>query len=178
MSLRAAGRDLLTVLDARIEQRSRATAEAHEFWPCRRGCDGCCRTLSQLPHVTEPEWHRMRAALASLDGRVRSVVAARIAEAPEHGPLVCPMLDRTQGECHVYRARPLVCRMHGFYTERDAGLHCQDVSASVLAHGVQDQVVWGNGESMHQALRPFGEARPLRSWLADDARDAELEGAG
>lgn len=153
----------LAELDRRIDQRASAIQEDHAFWPCRRGCDQCCRTLSQLPVLTEPEWLRVADALRGLPDDVRAAVTERTERAPEHGTVVCPMLDQTRGECLVYDARPIVCRMHGFYTERDAGLHCDQVTHAVREHAAE--VVWGNGDAVLADLDPDGAARSLRTWL-------------
>jgi Fe-S-cluster containining protein len=159
----------LARLDERIEARARAIQESHAFWPCQRGCSHCCRTLSQLPVLTEPEWLRVEHALAALPADARAVVLARVEEAPAQGPVVCAMLDRAKGECMVYAARPIVCRMHGFYTERDGGLHCDDVGNAVRAHGAEDAVVWGNGDGVQAELDRHGAARSLRAWLLERA---------
>ena len=116
--------------------------------------------------LTEREWLRVADALALLPANVRGEVTTRAARAPEHGSVVCPMLDEVRGECLVYAARPIVCRMHGFYTERDGGLHCDDVGEAVRAHDAE--VVWGNGERVQSELDPDGDARSLRAWLATD----------
>ena len=157
----------LAALDGRIEERSRSIQDGHEFWPCRRGCDTCCRTLSRLPRLTPPEWKRLQAALESLPDDERAGVLARVDAAPARGAVVCPLLDDTTGECQVYEARPIVCRMHGFYTERDGGLHCADVGAAVAANEAEYSVVWGNGESVQGELETFGAPRSLRDWLRE-----------
>lgn len=78
------------------------------------------------------------------------------------------MLDETRGACRVYEARPVACRTYGFYTERDAGLHCRKVSAAVREHDAEQRVVWGNGEAIAYDLRDLGEPRPVDAWLRDD----------
>lgn len=160
------GRVSLPVLDAEIEARAEATRRAHPHWPCKSGCDLCCRSLPHLPTISEAEWLRLRDALASLDPRTVAEIRERTLEAPARGPLTCPMLDRDLGSCRVYPARPIACRTYGFYTERDAGLHCDRVTRALDEHGDAEAVVWGNGEAIANVMRPFGEPRTIRFWMA------------
>lgn len=160
-----AARVTLPVLDARIEARARATREAHPWWPCAKGCDLCCRSLPRLPEISAPEWERLREALSRLDARRIGEITSRIRSAPAEGPLTCPMLDRDQGACLVYDARPVACRTYGFYTDRDAGLHCGEVLWRVEERAGDDPVVWGNGEAIAEDVRSFGEPVSLRDWL-------------
>jgi Fe-S-cluster containining protein len=82
------------------------------------------------------------------------------------------MLDRERGACLVYDARPIACRTYGFYTERDAGLHCSMVTNAVDAHAAREDpasgptpVVWGNGEAIAADMDAFGKPASLREWL-------------
>ena len=159
-------RVFLPVLDGRIEARARATREAHPFWPCAEGCDACCRSLPHLPTITRAEWARLRDALLALPEPTRAEIVRR-ARAPQATPVTCPMLDRTRGACLVYEARPIACRTYGFYTERDAGLHCEHVTRAIAEHGVADQVIWGNGEAIARELRPLGEPESLRELVEE-----------
>jgi Fe-S-cluster containining protein len=153
----------LPILDARIEARSLATQGEHPWWPCREGCDACCRSLSRLPVLTRPEWERLAPAIAALDADVRSEISARTEESRAAEHVVCPLLDLEAKRCRVYEARPIACRTYGFYTERDAGLHCAIVTGAIAAHDAA--VVWGNGEAIAADLGEHGEAVSLADWL-------------
>ena len=155
----------LEILDARIDARAAATQAEHPFWPCRRGCDHCCRTLSRLPMLTAPEWHRVSAAIDALPSSTQAAIRARTLSATTDAPVMCPMLDEALGECRVYNARPIVCRTYGFYTERDAGLHCSDVRDAIRYNGATDTVIWGNGDSINAALDALGPQKSLREWM-------------
>ena len=156
----------LTVLDARVEARAKATRDVHTWWPCAEGCDHCCRSLPHLPTITKPEWERLRDAITALSAADRDEIASRTAAAPASGPLTCPMLDLERGSCLVYEARPIACRTYGFYTERDAGLHCNEVTRAVEQHAGEAPVVWGNGEAIADDMKPFGKVASLREWIA------------
>jgi Fe-S-cluster containining protein len=156
----------LTVLDDRIQARCDAARVAHPWWPCSEGCDDCCRSLPRLPEISAAEWERLAPAIDALRPDVRALVVER-ALASQVAPVTCPLLDRERGRCLVYEARPIACRTYGFYTERDAGLHCDKVTRAVAASS--DDVVWGNGEAIAADLRAFGEPVSLREWLSPSA---------
>jgi Fe-S-cluster containining protein len=156
----------LTILDDRIQTRCDAAREAHPWWPCAEGCDECCRSLPHLPEISAAEWERLAPAIDALPADVRADVIARTLEAGAT-PVTCPLLDRERGRCRVYDARPIACRTYGFYTERDAGLHCAKVTRAVAA--ASEDVVWGNGEAVASDLRAFGEKVSLREWLSVSA---------
>lgn len=160
------GRLTLPVLDARIEARAAATRDAHPWWPCAEGCDHCCRSLPHLPTITRAEWERLRDTTARLRPDVQDEIRARTASAPSVGPLTCPMLDRERGACLVYDARPVACRTYGFYTERDAGLHCNRVTKAVDENAADGPVIWGNGEAIAEDMKAFGEIASLREWMS------------
>lgn len=157
----------LPILDARIEARATATRQAHPWWPCAKGGDLCCRSLPHLPTITRAEWERLREALTALPPAVEEATRARTAEvsgAP--APITCPMLDRESGACLVYAARPIACRTYGFYTERDAGLHCSRVTTAVEENARDEPVVWGNGEAIADDMKRFGELASLEKWMS------------
>lgn len=158
---------LLDSLRAKVEARSRATQQEHAFWPCTRGCDHCCRTLPSLPNVTRTEWEEMRAAMSRMPPNLRASIEARIRNAPARGPLTCPLLDEAEGTCRIYEARPIACRTYGFYTEWDAGLHCDEVTRAVRDHDAEERVVWGNGEAIAEDMKPLGETKTLDVWLGE-----------
>ncbi|AUX21462.1 hypothetical protein SOCEGT47_019460 [Sorangium cellulosum] len=162
------GGDALASLDAEIAARAEATAEAAGGWPCRAGCDLCCRRLARPPQLTRLEWARLRAAIDGLPASVRAEVRARMAAMPAAGPLVCPLLDDEHGRCRVYEARPIACRTYGFYVRREHDLVCDEVER----HAAGRPVVWGNHASIDVRLeRLAGAPRPLGAWLRDDERD-------
>lgn len=152
---------LLSALDTKVAERCARTQAEHPWWPCASGCDGCCRSLPHLPTISAAEWERLAPAIAALPDH--AAVAARITTMPTTAPVTCPLLG-ADGRCRVYEARPIACRTYGFYTERDAGLHCAKVGDALAAHGAD--VVWGNGEAINDELRRLGEARDLRAWLS------------
>lgn len=153
----------LPILDARIQARVEASIEAHPAWPCRDGCDHCCRSLPSLPKVSAPEWERMHHAIEALAPDVRMRVHVGIASLRGiERRVTCPLLSDA-GSCRIYDARPVACRSYGFYTERDAGLHCERVLDALAPQ--LDQVLWGNGEALGRELDALGEARPLDAWL-------------
>ena len=170
-------RPRLLAIYADVEHRTRAIGEAHAWWPCRRGCDTCCRRLAAVPRFVRAEWELLVEGLALLPPEVRSDVVARIedlAAAEREGRLprhiTCPMLDEADGACRVYAHRPGACRTYGFYVERGLGLHCDLITDAVAEHEESDgPVVWGNQASVDYALaRLAGEADvplPLTAWL-------------
>jgi Fe-S-cluster containining protein len=133
-----------------IDRRAKATHEADPSWPCRRGCDHCCRSLAEPMRITRAEWELLRGAIV---GRPTS-----------DDPRVCPFLDRDEGACRVYAHRPAACRTYGYYVDRDKVLGCAQILERADA-----PVVWGNEESVRQALATLSdEALPLTEWLSLD----------
>lgn len=135
-------------------------------WPCRKGCDDCCRRLASVPLVSRVEWEEIRRALDSLPAEVEE----RIREsAGGSRPFVCPLLDRDSGACLVYAARPVECRTYGFYVERERVIGCERIEA--LAKDSPD-VIWGNHETIDAELGKLGAAAPLYEWLNSEAKRA------
>ncbi len=148
----------LTVLHSRIEARVNAITESCRDWPCRKGCDSCCRRLAAPPRLDRAEWDLLRQGLARLTPSVVYDIGTRLGSWP-----ACPMLDVTDRVCLVYEHRPTACRTYGFYRERDKGLYCRRIEAMV-ERGECDAVVWGNVESVDAEL---GAGRPLAEWWAE-----------
>jgi Fe-S-cluster containining protein len=153
------------VLDAQIATRVDETRRRHAYWPCKEGCDLCCRSLPKLPVITEPEWLRLLAALAALDPSTAAEIRQKTRDAPTGGPLTCPLLDPKRGACLVYEARPIACRTYGYYAERDARMCCERVTEALEGNGEAEAVVWGNGEAVARALDEHGDALSLREWM-------------
>ena len=82
------------------------------------------------------------------------------------GAVVCPMLERESGACPVYAHRPVACRSYGFYVQRDKGLYCAEIEASV-AQGELADVVWGNHDAIDRGLMATGESRSLIEWFGE-----------
>ncbi|WP_150047579.1 MULTISPECIES: YkgJ family cysteine cluster protein [Methylomonas] len=157
----------LKQLHAEIDERVAAVRAGRHDWPCRQGCDSCCRRLAEVPELTEREWLLLRQGLASLPkdrlqeiGRGIAALAGQSAR-----PLICPMLDQAAGLCSVYAYRPLACRTYGFYRQRDRGLYCKEIDARVEGGGLAD-VVWGNHDAIDRRLRELGELRGLPQWFS------------
>ncbi|MRR52109.1 MAG: YkgJ family cysteine cluster protein [Rhodocyclaceae bacterium] len=157
----------LVQLHADIEARVRSIREKHPDWLCGKGCDACCRRLSNVPQLTAAEWSVLRQGLLALAPVRREAICRKVAElrANEEPPIVCPLLDHANGTCPVYAERPIACRSYGFYVQRDRGLYCREIETHV-AEGALADVVWGNHDAIDQRLAGMGESRPLTEWFA------------
>ena len=72
---------------------------------CTRGCDGCCRHLTLFP----VEAVALATALRDLPSQEITRIREHARTATPGGP--CPLLEHHR--CHLYAARPLICRTHG-----------------------------------------------------------------
>lgn len=157
--------DALTALCRDVEERARSIAARAGGWPCRKGCDACCRRLASVPRLTRPEWDLLSQGCAALPAAVRREVSRRLEGlAVAVRPVVCPLLDLSSGACLVYFHRPAACRAYGFYVQRDAGLYCGIIQERVETGEYRD-VVWGNYGALERRLGELGEARDLRDWF-------------
>lgn len=153
-----------------IDGRVESIRQEQPDWLCGKGCDGCCRSLADVPQLTAAEWTFLRKGLDALSAErladIRRVFAVlRHADVPTR-PVVCPLLDQRSGACPVYAQRPVACRTYGFYIERDKGLYCRAIESGVAAGGLAN-VVWGNHEVIDRQLAGMGEKRPLTAWFDD-----------
>ena len=151
-------------IQEQVRARTEEIAAAHGDWPCRKGCDDCCRHLASVPRVTRDEWLLMEGAIGALSDETAVVLRQRIHDsAQKTRPVVCPLLDTDSGACLIYAARPVACRSYGFYAERDKVLGCHRIEK--LARESPD-VIWGNHESLEERLAQCGPALELSEWLA------------
>jgi Fe-S-cluster containining protein len=133
-------------------------------WPCRNGCDDCCRSLAAVPRITQEEWRLIARALEGLPAQAAEMVRRRIQDSAHASrPVVCPLLDTSSGSCLVYEARPVACRAYGFYVERFGVLGCSRIEAIDRR---SPEVVWGNHAALEERLRSLGPAAELSEWLA------------
>lgn len=166
----------LQVLHERITARTEAIVDSCGTWPCNAGCDGCCRSLADVPRMTEPEWDLLREAISALPEEARSGVLGRAgALVVSKRPIVCPLLNQESGWCLVYDARPVACRTYGFYRERDQGLYCGMIRDRVDS-GELEHVVWGNQATISRAQEDLGPERDLLSWLRFRLGNTSLNG--
>jgi Fe-S-cluster containining protein len=154
---------LLHQIQDAVHHRVQEIAGAHSDWPCRKGCDDCCRSLASVPLVSHSEWQSIAGSLDALPAGIAELARRRIqASASASRPVVCPLLDTAAGACLVYDARPVACRAYGFYAERDYVLGCRRIES--IAQRSPD-VVWGNHPALEDRLRALGAAAPLPAWL-------------
>src|SRR5208337_2988655 len=146
---------------------TREIAASQSDWPCRRGCDTCCRRLADVPRLTHAEWNLVEDGLAHLPQHLQLAIAGRIGElipsAPHH---ICPFLDRDAASCLIYNHRPTACRTYGFYVERDRGLYCRQIEERVDSGELAD-VVWGNVAGVESRLDALGERIAINIWFND-----------
>ena len=154
----------LYVIQAEVGTRAGRIVAANEEWPCRKGCDDCCRSLAAVPVVTGEEWHLIEAAVNGMEAETAEKVRRRIRESAGVGerPVVCPLLETSAGSCLVYESRPIACRAYGFYAEREKVLGCGRIER--IARERPD-VVWGNHLALADRVRLLGPARALHEWL-------------
>lgn len=164
----------LNQLYADLAARTQATLDTHPDWPCRKGCDTCCRRLAEVPRLTKAEWDCLKNGLAALPTDLLKEIRLGIAALPSSPrPLTCPLLDQSTGACRVYAYRPVACRSYGFYVQRELGLYCKDIEALVTT-GEYADVVWGNHDVIDRSLADLGDIRELHEWFEAPCAQATL----
>ena len=158
---------MLNEIHRAIDARVQAIRDGHPDWLCSKGCDGCCRSLADIPRLTAAEWVLLKEGLTALpEERLAEITRNMVALAEQESrPVVCPLLDQASGACPVYAYRPVACRTYGFYVQRDKGLYCGAIEAQV-DDGLLADVVWGNHDAIDQQLAGQGEMRLLTEWFA------------
>lgn len=154
--------ELHQIQDA-VQRRAEEITSTHSDWPCRKGCDDCCRRLASAPRITQPEWQGIARALDALPAEIAEAARRRIRQsACASRPVTCPLLDAGSGSCLVYEARPTACRAYGFYAERQSVLGCHRIEGM----GRQfPNLVWGNHGALEERLSRLGTAADLSEWL-------------
>ncbi|RLB94301.1 MAG: YkgJ family cysteine cluster protein [Deltaproteobacteria bacterium] len=71
---------------------------------CKKGCDSCCRFLNLFP----VEAFALASAFLQTDKPNRDIIRAELKKRTTG----CPLLINHQ--CHLYGARPIICRTHGY----------------------------------------------------------------
>ncbi|HEU4406514.1 MAG TPA: YkgJ family cysteine cluster protein [Polyangiaceae bacterium] len=162
----------LRVLREGVAARVADTLAARPWWPCRRGCDLCCRRLARPLAISAAEWGDLAEGLAALPPAERATALARArglardeaAGALEGAHVRCPFLDEAEGACSLYEHRPLACRTYGFYVARDHDQHCDLVTREVEERG--DDLIWGNADALRVAAEgALGEPLPFAEGL-------------
>ena len=156
----------LRILYEEIDERAAAVAGHRPDWPCRKGCDQCCRSLAEAPALSRTEWREVERGLDLLEEGPRRQIEDRLGQVAriQGGPVLCPFLDLDLGACYIYAHRPAACRTYGFYRDRDGGRFCQIIEAKISQEGDGD-IVWGNHEALERRLRrEAGPPIPLRQW--------------
>lgn len=149
-----------------VRLRTEAMAAAHGNWPCRKGCDDCCRHLAAAPRVTAEEWVLIANAIGALPPDAADTVRQRVRDsAGATRPVVCPLLDCHSGTCLVYEARPVACRAYGFYAERRDVLGCSRIE---LLSRESNDIVWGNHAALEERLQQLGSSAELSVWLQSE----------
>ena len=149
-----------------VRLRTEAMAAAHGNWPCRKGCDDCCRHLAAMPRVTPQEWRLIADAIGALPPDTAEAVRQSIRNSGgATRPVICPLLDRSSGTCLVYEARPVACRAYGFYAERRDVLGCSRIE---LLSRESNDIVWGNHAALEERLQQLGSSAELSVWLQSE----------
>lgn len=167
--LTQAQRAQLEQLYAQAGARAEAIQAARAHWPCRRGCDHCCRHLAHPLPVTRAEWSYLWEGFTRLPAETQTAVRERLARMQGASrPYTCPLLDPATGACSVYAHRPLACRSYGFSVSRGEVNGCHLI-AQHLAQETDEGLLWANQEALDAALRALDGGRgPLSffEWFA------------
>lgn len=168
-SLSESRRRALEDVYRRVDARAADIAGGHGWWPCRRGCDHCCRHLAAPLPLTALEWEVLWEGIQRLPPEVRREVRARVEDMASRGatrPYTCPLLDTETGACRVYAHRPLTCRSYGFAAARDGGRWCQFITDLLAQHGEGD-IIWANQDALEEAVAQLGgETSTFFEWFA------------
>ena len=161
------GWSIIETIRIAVQGRAEATRQAYPSWPCRLGCDDCCRSLAKLPELNPLEWREVERGVAELPAPVREAVEQRITAAAgraDTGPYVCPFLDPAAGACLIYAHRPVACRTYGYYVDsRGVGLYCDEIRQREEG-GEFAAAVWGNQDAVEARLDALGPRVSFAVW--------------
>ena len=152
-----------------IEIRVQAAQKSHPVWPCKMGCDACCRQLANPPEITAVEWQHLYAGIQTLPQTIQLEVQQKIEalahrDEKEQPVVTCPLLDEAKGACRVYDYRPAACRMYGFYVSQHNNQWCQMIEELDQA-GKLEGAVLGNYSAMRRQIQQnFGPIRSIVDW--------------
>lgn len=125
---------------------------------CRRGCTECCRGPFE---ITMLDALRLESGLHQLSGRDAARaerVKARAEECAAGDPgaedRMCAALDPGTGECDLYEARPVTCRLFGpaTWTIEGGVAACELCYVGLDDSAVADRAVEVDAEGQEQAL--------------------------
>jgi Fe-S-cluster containining protein len=153
-----------------VQSRVESIAALHGNWPCRKGCDDCCRNLAREPRVSDEEWALISSALQALPAEVAEAAHQRMRQPFER---ICPLLDRDAGACLIYEARPVVCRAYGFYAERGDVLGCGRIETVARE---TSEIIWGNHAALMTRLEELGNASRFSKLSARDTVQSSPNG--
>ncbi len=159
----------LTEVYKEIETRVAQAQRTHPVWPCKKGCDACCRRLAQPPEFTAVEWLRLYQGIQTLPNAIQDDIKEKVAalahrDETEQSFVVCPLLDEEKGACHVYAHRPAACRMYGFYVSQHNNQWCQLIE-DLFQAGDLEGAMLGNHTAMRRLIRQkFGDTRSIVQW--------------
>ncbi|MBK8251340.1 MAG: YkgJ family cysteine cluster protein [Polyangiaceae bacterium] len=173
----------LAVLYSDISTRTQTIAAEHTWWPCKKGCDSCCKNLAAPPAFTPLEWEVLWEEFTQLPLATQHLVRDRVAQLapnPTPGPVPTPGAVATtpaQGEnpplnthpptteprytCPFLNVESGACLV---YASRPAicrtyGFYVQRYEGNwcnQILHEVthrEQLVLWGNQETVDSTLR-------------------------
>lgn len=162
----------LEIIYLEIADRTGAIKAARPRWPCRRGCDLCCRRLPCPPEVTAVEWDRLYAGFRQLPASTQTAVAQKIRALPDKTVpgqyLTCPFLDEAAAACLVYKHRPVACRSYGFYVSRRSNQWCGQIE-EMVNEGLAAGITLGNHQALTRRMtKQFGPVKSITTWFTGE----------
>jgi Fe-S-cluster containining protein len=179
---------------ALVDRLTEAVRATYPQGHCKAGCSGCCDSQTAIFDVSPAEWEAIEQELARWEPARLAAFKQRFKR--EHGPRLraykglafvrffepvadryfarhpyrCPLLEG--GRCSVYAARPLACRMYGYFAirarfyERPAVYGC---GLQTAYYETREQLALPAVNMVAAQARRLtrGQARILPSWIAE-----------